>query len=66
MAVARLADLPDVLTVAETAKFLRLGRNSVYDAVRRQELPSVRIGRRLLIPKPALQRFLDEHSDGHS
>jgi excisionase family DNA binding protein len=64
--VARLADLPDVLTVAEAAQFLRLGRNSVYEAVRRHELPSVRIGRRLLIPKHALQRFLDEQSDGSS
>ncbi len=60
MAVARLADLPDVLTVAETAKFLRLGRNTVYEAVRRHELPSVRIGRRLLIPKHALQKLLDD------
>ena len=58
MAVVRLADLPDVLTVSEAAKFLRLGRNSVYEAIRRNELPSVRVGRRLLIPKESLERFL--------
>jgi excisionase family DNA binding protein len=57
--MAGLDDLPDVLTVAEAAKFLRVGRNSVYEAVRRNELPSVRIGRRLLIPKAALTRFLN-------
>jgi excisionase family DNA binding protein len=62
--MTRLADLPDVLTVPEAARFLRIGRNSVYEAVRRHELPSVRIGRRLLIPKAALQRLLEEQHDG--
>ena len=47
MRTARLIDLPDVLTVAEAARFLRLGRNTVYEAVRRNELPCVRVGRRL-------------------
>jgi excisionase family DNA binding protein len=60
----RLADLPDVLTVREAARLLRVGRNSVYEAVRRNELPSVRIGRRLLIPKHALEDFLRGHSNG--
>jgi excisionase family DNA binding protein len=58
--VTRLVDLPDVLTVPEAARLLRLGRNTVYEAVRRGELPSVRVGRRLLIPKPALQHLLDQ------
>lgn len=52
-------DLPDVLTVREAAELLRLGTNSVYEAARRGELPSVRIGRRLLVPKAGLLRLLD-------
>ncbi len=65
--MVRLADLPDVLTVAEAAKFLRVGRNSVYEAIRRNELPSVRIGRRLLVPKAGVTRLLSDDrnvSDG--
>jgi excisionase family DNA binding protein len=54
----RFADLPDVLTVTEAAKALRLGRNAAYEAVAQQLIPSLRIGRRILIPKAGLVRLL--------
>ena len=53
-----LADLPDVLTVAEAAKVLRLGRNTAYEAVQRGEIPAIKIGRRLIVPKAALLNIL--------
>ena len=49
-----------VLTIAETAKLLRLGKSSIYDAVRRGDIPVVVIGRRLLVPRMALERLLEE------
>ena len=61
---ARLERLPDILNVAETARFLRLGRNAAYEAIRRREIPSIRIGRRLLVPRQALERLL-AGGDGH-
>jgi excisionase family DNA binding protein len=51
--------MPDVLTVDETAGVLRLGRNTVYEAIREGRLPSIRIRRRILIPKSALRQWLD-------
>lgn len=54
----RFDDLPDVLTAGEVAKVLRLGRNTVYECLRAGTIPSVRIGRRLLVPKAALLRLL--------
>jgi excisionase family DNA binding protein len=54
----QLQQLPDALTVPEAARVLRIGRNSAYEAIRRQEIPSVRLGRRLLVPKQALLRLL--------
>lgn len=48
------------VTVEEAAELLGIGRNSAYAAVDRGELPSVRIGRRLLIPRAALERMLRE------
>jgi excisionase family DNA binding protein len=48
------------LSVTECAKILGLGRNSTYMAVARGEIPVVRIGKRLLIPKKALERMLQE------
>jgi excisionase family DNA binding protein len=57
-----LAELPDVMTVTEAAEFLRLGRNSIYEAIRRGEVPTVRIGRRILVPKVGLENLLATRS----
>ncbi len=46
------------LTVPEAGRLLGLGRQASYEAVRRGELPVLRIGRRLLVPAPALDRLL--------
>ena len=48
----------EVLTVTEAARLLRLSRNGTYAAIQRGELPAVRVGRRLLVPREALERFL--------
>jgi excisionase family DNA binding protein len=47
-----------VVTVNEAALMLRISRGSAYEAVRRKEIPSVRIGRRLLVPVAALEKLL--------
>ena len=47
------------LTVDETAKILGIGRNSAYDAIARGEIPVVKVGKRLLVPKAALQKLLN-------
>jgi len=47
-----------VVTVNETAKMLGISRNSAYEGVRRGEIPSIRIGKRLLIPRLALEEML--------
>jgi excisionase family DNA binding protein len=63
----KLDGLPDVMTVPEAAAALRLGRNGAYDAIRRGEIPAIRIGRRLLVPKLGLLRLLDTPlTDGRS
>jgi excisionase family DNA binding protein len=54
----RLDDFPDVLTVEEAARVLRLGRNAGYQAVHRGEIRSIRLGRKLLIPKKEIERLL--------
>ncbi len=46
------------ITVEQTAQVLGLGRTTTYDAVRRGELPTRRLGRRLLVPVPALLEWL--------
>lgn len=47
------------ITIEQTAKLLGLGRTAAYDAARRGELPTRRLGRRLLVPVPALLTWLE-------
>jgi excisionase family DNA binding protein len=47
------------MTVEEAAVVLGISRATAYDAVSRGEIPCIRIGRRILIPKVALQRLLE-------
>lgn len=53
-------DLDDrlTLTVEEAASLLSLGRTAAYEAVRRGEIPARRLGRRLVVPVPALLAWL--------
>ena len=53
---------PEALTVRpwpDAARMLGLGRNAVYDAIARGEIPVIRFGRRIVIPKRALERMLN-------
>jgi excisionase family DNA binding protein len=47
------------MTVEEAAVILGISRATAYDAVRRGEIPCLRIGRRILVSKIALGRMLD-------
>jgi excisionase family DNA binding protein len=46
------------MTVEEAAVALGISRAFAYEAVTRNEIPHVRIGRRILIPRAALERLL--------
>ena len=46
------------LTVSEAAALLGIGRNTAYEGVRRGQIPAIKIGRRLLIPRAALEAVL--------
>lgn len=46
------------LSVPEAARLLGIGRNTAYEAVKTGQLPSVKIGNRVLVPRAALERML--------
>jgi excisionase family DNA binding protein len=46
------------LTVEEVGSYLGLGRSATYEALRRGDIPHLRIGRRFLVPRAALDRLL--------
>ena len=47
------------LSVAEAAEVLGISRAHAYDCVRSGELPSITLGRRVVIPLRALDELLD-------
>jgi excisionase family DNA binding protein len=49
-----------VFNCEEAAEILRLSRWAAYEAVKRGEIASVRIGRRLLVPRHWIEKKLAE------
>ncbi len=52
------------LTIEAAGHLLGVSRNSAYEAARRNEIPVIRLGRRLLVPRAALMRLLDRPTAG--
>ena len=50
--------LPPILTVEQTAKVLGISRGLAFAAVRAGDIPSIRIGRRILVPRDRLRQML--------
>ena len=48
------------LSLPEAANALGIARSSAYEAARRGEIPTIRIGKRILVPVVALERMLAE------
>ena len=53
-----MLDQRQTLSVEAAAKVLGVGRNTAYEAIRKGELPAIRLGKRLLVPVIALERML--------
>lgn len=47
-----------ILTIDEAAEVLRISRQSAYEAARRGEIPTIRLGRRILVPRRALEKLI--------
>ena len=61
MAVAEWLDFPIerlTLTVEEAAETLGISRAFAYEAVANGDIPCIRIGGRILVPKAALEKLL--------
>lgn len=46
------------LSIEEAAKALGIGRNQAYEAAHRGDIPIIKIGKRLLVPRVAFERML--------
>lgn len=48
------------ISVEEAGRRLGVSRNTAYEAAGRGEIPTIRIGRRMLVPLVAFERLLDQ------
>ena len=55
---ARLDDLPELITVPETASVLRCGPTTVREMLRRGELCPVKVGRLVRIRRAELEKIV--------
>lgn len=46
-------------SVDELAKHLNIGRTAAYAGLRNGRIPSIRVGRKFVIPRAAIQRWLE-------
>jgi excisionase family DNA binding protein len=51
---------PRTYRIDQVAQLLGIGRNHAYEAAKRGEIPTIRIGKRLLVPKIAFDRMLEQ------
>lgn len=56
-----MCDLDKMLTVSEIAVHLRISKKQAYRIVESKGFPSVRIGRRILIPEEKYKAWIDHH-----
>ena len=55
----------ETYSVAEVAVILGIGRNQAYEAARRDDFPSIKLGGRILVPRTRFHRWLEETGNTH-
>lgn len=59
-----LDELPPVLTVDEARRVLRIGRRQLYRAIARHDVPALKVGRSIRIPRSGLVAWLSVSVEG--
>ena len=59
-----LAELPPVLTVDEARRVLRIGRRQLYRAIAKHDVPALKVGRSIRIPRSGLEAWLTASVEG--
>lgn len=56
---------PLTISVKEAAQMLGISKSHAYDLIRQDELPHVRLGRRVVVPYRELEEWVSRHIDGN-
>ena len=52
------SEYPDVVTPEDVQNMLHLGRNSVYKLLKEEQIKTIKIGKKYIIPKQSVIRFI--------
>jgi excisionase family DNA binding protein len=55
---------PITISVREAAQLLGISKSHAYDLIRQEQLPHVRLGRRVVVPYRELEEWVRSHIDG--
>lgn len=56
--ITSIEELPLSLTVSDISRILGIGKQNAYDLCHSNNFPSVQIGKRIIVPKPAFVEWL--------
>ena len=57
-------ELPLLLNVKQLAELLGVSDSSVYELIQKDDFPSLRIGKRIVVPKEELRKWISAHTKG--
>ena len=57
-------ELPLLLNVKQLADLLGVSDSSVYELIQEDDFPSLRIGKRIVVPKEELRKWISAHTKG--
>ncbi|MBQ3427305.1 MAG: helix-turn-helix domain-containing protein [Clostridia bacterium] len=56
-----MSDNCKTLNVKQLAEYLGVGMNTAYQLVNSQDFPTLRLGKRIVIPIDLLEQWIDNH-----
>lgn len=57
-------ELPLLLNAKQLSELLGVSDSSVYELIQEDDFPSLRIGKRIVIPKEELRKWISTHTKG--
>ncbi len=55
-----LDDYPVSLKMTEIAEILRINKTKAYELAKREDFPAMKLGNRIIVPKAAFKKWLED------
>lgn len=63
-ALQNVVNEPLVYTIEQAAEKLQISKSKAYELARQNEIPTVKIGGRVMVPRRRLDEWLNQQSEG--